>query len=823
MPDIDGPRYKFSQSGIDDIISKVKDLHASVDAGTMSHKEYTKAMKDTTFSSRAATQEFNQLKEVILASTPGLLEFSHAMSIASSVSNTMLAVTNAINLAQLANQGIDRTIADDKVKLAQVTNQAAKDLAAFGPNSAQYQTDMAEKDALTNKLAYDQQQLGYQSLSTGVTLVASAISIAGSISQTIAAVQALKAMMSGTAIENFAVGLSAVGTAALAILGPIAVVIAAIEGINYAFGLLIPQFGEDTKNIADAIQNNWHVDALTARLLAPFVQTYMGIVDFADESYNQLVVMYNAIVDNIINPLIRNWDNTIGQITGKISTIGDATKINMSNNNQNILNSLGLGATSTATSNPKADAVNQFLITGNMGSNQIQPSLTQISQNSTLALSQSQQQNEKLTQGLATVNTTTLLGNVNLASINTSTGQLPDAIAAGTAATKTMQDAITSGIKDNTTSITTALTQGLQNQQQAYNAALQSTAQNIQDLQNQMQQINDQNAQLATQPQTQTAVTGYDNYYTPNNGMYLRPVYSQVPTDAANQITANNQKIADLKNQIAQLQAQGQSVLASGASSGVLDIGNVGLDPVLSSLGLSSASGIGSVIAGALGGYGAIGGAGITADQLAQFAQTGDYGIITKAAINDANPYGVSPGGYGKAPTQQDQINAWINSLAGSMGWSQDYINSHPYLQQLASQALGYSSGGSSGSSNVGSGQFGGLPGQYGNPSTPDSTLGPNYQGPAPGQSNNSGGIFNGATGIFAADGFDGIVSDATHFVAGEAGPEAVHIEPLSKPGNQGGITIIMNNTIQGSLLADQDFESKVEATLKKGLLAAGF
>ena len=734
--------YKFSQQGIEDLTSKIKDLHQQFADGQITYKQYHSSIKEATSQGRAATSEFNEMKGAIAAANPNLLEFTRTMSLFGGVANTVLSVTNAINLAQMASSGIDTQVAQNKAQVAMLTNQVTMAQAAYGEGDARVTTLENALSAAKNEGIYLSQQQARESVTTAATLVASAISIVGSISNTIVGFKALQASMNPIYAEQFGVAMTAAGDAMMTIVAPIAVVIAAIEGINYAFGLLVPQFGSDTKAIAAEIQQNWNVDSMTAFLLAPFVQTYAGIVDFADESYNQLVGMYNMIINNIINPLIGTWDNTIGKITGQIGTVGNAAGIDMSNMNNKILASIGLGPHAAASSggNPNADAINQMMVGSPTTST---AALNTLQQNTLYSgiISQGQQAaNQYLNSILATGQAANQVAQNILQSQNANT----QAVNAAKAAQQAISDNANSKIADLKAQVT----------------------------------------QLLTQPQTQTVTQMYTpeslgsgdvlNFGTPT------PESVQVPSDAANQVAALHKQIASLQ----------QTATDASNQVAVLDNATSGLDATLSSIGLSSQNGIGSIIAGALGGAAGVGGAGINATQLAQFAATGNYGVFTQAANQDfASQSGT--------PTHQQQIDALLKSWSG-MGLSS-------YTAADAAKALGYvTTPVSLGSQNVGSGAFGGLPGQYGNPSSSKS-------------------VFDSSTAIFAAAGFEGVVSGATKFVAGESGPEQVSITPLNS-GRKSGATIInVTHNNAGTLLSENNHKDFIMKTVKEALKQGGF
>ncbi|MDE1769227.1 MAG: hypothetical protein KGI28_01560, partial [Thaumarchaeota archaeon] len=72
--------FRFKADGLDDTISRIKELHQELNSGTISTREYRSEMREVTTTSKAATQEFNQIKGAIYAANPTLLEFTKTMS-----------------------------------------------------------------------------------------------------------------------------------------------------------------------------------------------------------------------------------------------------------------------------------------------------------------------------------------------------------------------------------------------------------------------------------------------------------------------------------------------------------------------------------------------------------------------------------------------------------------------------------------------------------------------------------------------------------------------------------------------------------------------
>ena len=77
-----------------------------------------------------------------------------------------------------------------------------------------------------------------------------------------------------------------------------------------------------------------------------------------------------------------------------------------------------------------------------------------------------------------------------------------------------------------------------------------------------------------------------------------------------------------------------------------------------------------------------------------------------------------------------------------------------------------------------------------------------------------------GAETVFAAEGFDGIVTEPTMFVAGEAGAEYVDIDPLTNEGNNKSKGI--NITFTGNVMSQEFIESEAIPMIKNAIRKGG-
>ncbi|MDE1861511.1 MAG: hypothetical protein KGI33_01225 [Thaumarchaeota archaeon] len=774
-------QYKFGQSGLDSMISRIKELHEQFRTGQITYKEYSKAARETTEQGKAVSQQFNQMKEAISAANPELLQYTRTMSTFGGVANTVLSVTNAINLAQMATMQQSSQLTQIQTSLAAVRNQEVRDMNAYGPASAQVQADKQQEIALLNQESLAQRNLAFQTVSSSATLVASSVAIAGSMSQTIMMFKTFYSELNPAKLEAFATTLASVGTAALTILGPIAVVTAAIYGLYYAYRALDPAFAQESDQIYNAILKNWHLDTLSATLLAPWVTFLVDLEGTGDAFENIFIGMYNGILQYFINPSIRAWDATIGHFTGSIGQISPAGMVHQTLDQA--MQEIGLGTASSAssTTGSSMSAANQMMLTGTLpgaaGSSTLQQtSQQQLSQaimsGGTLSgiLQQQQQAGSRLTSA-----------NSNLVTIHTSLASLDSSTTSGFAALQSATNATTTAIN----TMSTAMTSAQKAQQDAINAGLQSLQQKMDQNNQTLQSLQQQAKQLSALPQTEQ-YQYQDLVVNPfeNDTEYQVTRTGTRATAAAQQLQQVNQQIAQLQGQQASLTSQAQQVVANAATSGILDVSTSGVQSTIASLGLSSDTGIGSIIAGALGnGSGSGAYAGINSQQLAQFAATGDYGVFSNAVLQD-----------NKTLAQQTDPNNQYTQL----------VQSYRNMGFSASQAASYANAVKENSNNF------------------------NGSRPSP---NNNGGYGAGSAGASeaanwsawgAASGFEGVLTTPTHFVAGEAGPEAVSIQPLSKGGSSErpiNITVIA----QGNIHTESEVKQFILDTIKEDLRGVGF
>lgn len=730
--------WKLQIQGAEDVKKKLADINDQFSRGETSAIDAAKGYREAHKEMRTLNTVQTANKEIFLASHPALLAYTRAMSTFSSAANTALSITNAINLATIVAQGTDQAVLDDKQKLAQAQIDYASTMRDF-PNDLGRIADAYSKVQLAeNQLAIDQRKAAIQMVQNWITVASSVVLVGGQIGQLIAQKDNIAANISQM-FKNPTVAAAGLAT------GVVAVAIAALALASVIGDQVNPAFTKFRKDLETEFGNNWITDYILAPLLAIPV------------AFDQATGGSAQSWDDFVKDATTNWINFANWVITGVNDINTALRS---------LNIPGIGGANVPLiktlaeqkQGAAADATNQFLLTGKM------PGVT----TSSTSRDPVAEMNDKLAQQIAQTKKNLESMLLNNTSLDSNSQVIKDGVDTSTKLTNTLSE--TNPILDNvfrsSDSLTTAinaLTPSVMAQSKIMQDSItqQTGAANLMKdavqtgISTQTTSLADLQDKLAQAQKTLDAASSAHAAEINANGSPL------TASDFPDIISAMH-NVQDIQSQIDQTKAQ---VAALQSKSQVLDNATSGLLPILSAMGLSPDTGIGSVISGALGGAAGIGGAGITADQLAEFVNTHDYGVFTKAAIGDSFPNG-STGGHGNGPTDQQQIDALANSLAKDLGVD---LASHPYLVQQAHDTL--------------------LKGKV----------------------------------IKSATGFSGMVSSPTMFMAGEAGLENVNIRPLGRSSSNGQGTTNIFIQPAGSILAQRDLFKMFDDYFKGRLKSNGF
>jgi hypothetical protein len=217
--------WKLSVRGATEVKTKLAELQRQFDQNAISAEDYAKGLREVARDSTTFTNSMNLQNRVFLATHPNLQRMSRAMSTVASVSRTLLTITNALNLARIASQGISSEQLDIESQIAQTLRAIARE------------TDPEKLQALNEQLAVLRARLQElvsaeteQKINNLITLIGSVGLAVGGISSALAKIggSGLLAGIGAGAVAGFA----ALAVAILAAVAAVGVFIAIWERLT---------------------------------------------------------------------------------------------------------------------------------------------------------------------------------------------------------------------------------------------------------------------------------------------------------------------------------------------------------------------------------------------------------------------------------------------------------------------------------------------------------------------------------------------------------------------------------------------------------------
>ena len=340
--------WKLSVQGAAEVKSKLSEINSAFERGEISASDYSKELRSVNRDARALSNISNTQKNIFLATNPVLSRLSRGLSTLNSISRTGLAISNAINLAKLAGQGLSNQEIGIQLQLIDAQNEFNK---ALDPATKE---EAADKIALLRKelenLADQKNQsaisdtitliaaIGTTAATTGNLLIKNGPAIKGfaeiigslSIAGGIATIASLAGLFVGVAAGAFLAG-QAIGNLVKDNLGALEFfywqnILPVFTGILDFFMFQIPlALGETGSYLANFFTNDlptWAGSAWTA-LTAGFTGMWNGIIKLTEGAINGMLGGLQSFVNSgikIINKLISAW-NKIAKKLG-LGTIG---------------------------------------------------------------------------------------------------------------------------------------------------------------------------------------------------------------------------------------------------------------------------------------------------------------------------------------------------------------------------------------------------------------------------------------------------------------------------------------------------------------------
>lgn len=297
--------WKLSVSGAEDVKAKLQDIQNQFNRGEVSSTEYAKGLREVNRDARTLTRQSDIQKNVFLAQYPAVNQLSRGLSAFNSVANAGVSIMNSLNLMFL-RQGQDTTaLAKLNSDIAETQRELNKAMMAGDWSKVEeLKSKLQELTNVKDNMIKDIDNRKLQDWLTGFIGVSLAVGVATrEIIKAIPYIQSIIGQLNGVrALLSLTTGagfLSSLGSSLLGLLGPIAIVAAALYGVTEILGILMPK---EFKELIDRIKKEYKVDEITAHLIAPFEIWKIGILEMIVPA---IVDGINALIDglNAINPL----------------------------------------------------------------------------------------------------------------------------------------------------------------------------------------------------------------------------------------------------------------------------------------------------------------------------------------------------------------------------------------------------------------------------------------------------------------------------------------------------------------------------------------
>lgn len=294
--------WKLSISGAEDVKSKLQDIQNQFQRGGISSTEYAKGLREVNRDARTLTRQSDIQKNVFLAQYPAINQLSRGLSAFNSVASSGLSIMNSLNLMFL-RQGQDTTalsqLEAERARIMRDMNKAATE-----GDWSKYEELKSELMGVDNQIISMKKHMDETRWNDQITGVLGFGAAIGMMMTPLLKILPYLGGLRGSLIDlKILAGQSGIfsgmSKGILGLLGPIAIVAAALYGVTEILGILMPK---EFKELLDRIKKEYNVDDLTAHLIAPFEIWKIGILELIIPA---IVDGINGLIDllNSINPL----------------------------------------------------------------------------------------------------------------------------------------------------------------------------------------------------------------------------------------------------------------------------------------------------------------------------------------------------------------------------------------------------------------------------------------------------------------------------------------------------------------------------------------
>lgn len=119
--------WQLSIQGAEQVKSKLDEINSAFNRGEISAEEYAKGVREVNRDARAFVNIGNTQKNLFLATHPTLNALTRATSAFASVSRSLLSISNAINLALIARQGLSSRELEIQSRINDILRQLSRE------------------------------------------------------------------------------------------------------------------------------------------------------------------------------------------------------------------------------------------------------------------------------------------------------------------------------------------------------------------------------------------------------------------------------------------------------------------------------------------------------------------------------------------------------------------------------------------------------------------------------------------------------------------------------------------------------------------------
>lgn len=323
--------WQLQIRGAEEVKTRFREINEQFAKGDITAAEYSKELRGVNRDARTLTNTMNMQKNIFLATHPSILKLTQAMSLVSSVSRTLLSITNAINLARIAGRQLSGEESDLLIKKAELEREL------MGINDDTIEGMQRRKSieeelrVITERLNTISKEESEQAVSNYITLAGSIALIAGSMTQVLTKIGPFVTGMKG--IKDALTALSLLSIPLTALLGTITAFAAVFFAAYFATMYLLDALGVTKLTLGDIEYFYWSTIEPFLADMAHFFTTTIPLalgqmVAFFANIFIEQIPSYAQLMANLLtNGFAVLWDALFNMTQRGLDAIAGAIMV----------------------------------------------------------------------------------------------------------------------------------------------------------------------------------------------------------------------------------------------------------------------------------------------------------------------------------------------------------------------------------------------------------------------------------------------------------------------------------------------------------------